>query len=343
MLKKPPKIKHAYIDGDLALFPSASSASKIEYYFVDPDGNEVGTFDSAKAAKNWLFEVESMGADFYFEYSGDFSLLERRDRTHIGDFQDAVKTYEKLIKRWVKESGAESYTVYVSKKSGAPNFRHDVALRKPYKGNRKSAAKPHWLEELRKYVLTLPHHKKSTGSFETDDIVCGLSQRKASNVLIQNEKDSLQVVNCWVYYPDLHDEPVFSRGSLCGYVDDSKGKLTGLGHLFLLAQTINGDQADSYSGLDGCGLKGTVELLSPFNNQPKKTHLKLAVYAVCEAYYKKYGERYEYKNKNAEDAVGSWKDFLLESLNLAYMRKGRNDNVPQPYTDMINEWEKENL
>lgn len=338
---KPKKIKHAYVDADLLIFPAASSAQQIEYYFVDEEGNEVGSFSKAKSTKNWLEECEIMGADVEFGYEGDITKLVRKERLHIGEFQEAVKTYKKLLMRWLKQSGADTYTCYVSKKTGLENFRHKLSLRKPYKGNRKEAAKPYHLDQLRKYVLTMPNHKRSTGDVETDDIVCGLSQRKPTNVLIQNEKDGLQCVGCWVYYPDYHDVPVWSDPDTLGYIEETSLKLTGLGHLFLLGQLITGDSADNYSGIDRVGKTKAHETLAPFNNQPVD-QLYDAVSEVCELYYKKYGLAYDYVNKDGERAVGSWKDFIMETLNLAYMRKGRDDLVPQPYTDMINQWEKDN-
>lgn len=343
-MKKPPKIKHAYIDADLALFPAASisPAQSMEYYFVDPDGNEVGTFDSAKSAQNWLDECEIMGVDIIFGYKGDFSKLERQDRIHLGKLSDAIENYQKIIEKWVKATGATSYTCYVSKKSGLENFRHKVSLRKPYKGNRKDSVKPYYLEQLRNYVLTLPNHKVATGNVECDDVCVGMASRKPSNVLIQNEKDGLQTVGCWVYHPDVMTKPVFSRPDTVGWVKKEGNKLLGLGHLFLLGQILTGDGADNYSGLDGCGAVKAFELLSPFNKLPID-HLSEAVGVVCQAYYDKYGLEYSYKNKDGESAVGNWKDFLYESLQLAYMRKNRNDVVPQPYVDMIEEWERLNV
>lgn len=339
---KPPKIKHAYIDGDLAVFPCASAGQRIEYYFVDEHGNEFGSFDSAQKASNWLFELEAFGADSYFGYEGEPSGLVRHSRIHIKDFEECTKAYDSLIKKWVKATGASSYTVYLSKKAGLENFRHSVALRKPYKGNRSNSEKPYYLDELRKYALSLPNHKVATGDVECDDVVVGMSVRKPSNVLIQNEKDGLQTVGCWVYHPDVMKKPVFSRPDTVGWIKVEGDKILGLGHLFLLSQCTLGDNCDNYQGLEKCGVKGTFKALSPFNKEPIE-RLDEAVSAVCELYYKKYGLVHEYTNKDGEVAVGSWKDFLLESLNLAYMRKSRKDVVPQPYTDMINEWEKNNV
>lgn len=340
-MKKPKNIKHAYVDSDLLIFPAAASAQNIEYYFEDEQGNKIGSFKDARSAANWIEEYETMEYDPYFDFNGDVSELTRKDTLHIGDFEDAIKSYNRLLKRWVKASGATSYTAYVSKKSGLENFRHKVALRKPYKGNRKGSQKPYYLEHLRQYVLTLPHHKKATGDVECDDVVCGLSQRKPTNVLIQNEKDSLQCVKCFVYVPDYHEEPVWSCPDTVGYLETKDGKkYMGLGHLFLLFQVISGDPVDHYSGLDGVGAKGAYKMLSPYNNKPVE-NLRDAVGTVCQAYYNKYGKEYQYIDKDGEADTASWKDFLLESLNLAYMRKNRNDLIPEPYVTMINEWEQE--
>jgi len=341
-LKPPKKIKHAYIDLDLAIFPCSSAGTRLEYFYEDDDGNKVGTFDSARAAKNWLEECEIMECDIQFDYTGDVTKLKRNDTLHIKDFDECIKAYKKLIKKWVKDSGAETWTGYLSKKSGLENFRHRISLRKPYKGNRKKADKPYYLEQIRQYALEQDSVKKAIGDFECDDIVCGLAQRKPTNVLVQNEKDSLQCVGCFIYFPDYHDEPVWSDPDVVGYVERVNNKLLGLGHLFLLGQILTGDTADNYSGLDKCGSKGAYNLLSPFNHEPIDK-LSEAVGVVCQAYYDKYGLEYEYVDKDGEQDTASWKDFLLESLNLAYMRKGRNDLIPEPYTSMINEWEIDNV
>ena len=337
-MKKPPKPNHAYVDADLIIFPSASAGQQIEYYFVNEKGEEVGTFSSAAAAKNWLEECSIFGADAVFHYEGDFDKLVRHDRTHIGDFDTCVKTYERTLKRYLKEAGVESFTAYVAKKTGLSNFRHEAAIRKPYKGNRSLAAKPYYLDELREYVRKLPNHKTTVGNSETDDVVVGMASRKPTNVLIQNEKDGLQTVGCWVYFPDYHEAPVFSSPDTVGYVEVVSGKLLGLGHLFLLGQLLTGDTADHYSGLDGCGSVKAFEILSPFNNEPIGA-LEKAAHAVCDAYYAKYGESYEFKDKNKETVEGDWKMLLEETLQLAYMRKSRTDVRPEPYMTFIESYE----
>lgn len=334
------KFRHAYIDADLAIFPAASAGQEIEYYFVDKNGKEFGSFKSAKAAAGWLSEYEMFGFDQYYGFIGDISELTRQDRIHLKDFEECIKAYDTIIKKWLKVCGNPKYTCYLSKKSGLENFRHSVALRKPYKGNRDPSNKPYYLDQLRGYVLNLPHHKKAVGDRETDDVVTGLASRHTDNILIQNEKDGLQTTGCWVYFPDHHEEPVFSPADTVGYVERVGNKLLGLGHLFLLGQMICGDTADHYSGLDGGGVVLGLATLEPFNNQPIDA-LRDAVRAVCQLYYDKYGNTYAYKDKSGEDATGSWKDFILESLNLAYMRKGRDDNTPQPFTDYIEEFDKE--
>lgn len=331
---KPKKPTIAVIDGDLALFPAACSAEQVWYSYFDEDDNLIAKFPSAAEGKAWLEEIDFIGCDIQFGFKGDPEKLVRKTSIEVGDFKTAKKNYRSLIRRWLNKAGVDNYIIYLAKKSGAPNFRHEAALRKVYKGNRKGD-KPHYLEPLRKWALTLKNHKKAVGGFETDDVVCYVAQARGEKaVLIQNEKDCMQVRGCWVLYPDEHDEPVFSDPTTLGYIEQNKkGKIIGLGHLALLSQVITGDKADNYDGIKGAGPKKAVDTLSPFNNLPED-RLEEPVRAVADLYREVYGDAYPYKNRLGESVTGSWKDFMIESVRLAYMVKGRGD-YPHMYVDLI--------
>lgn len=336
----PKKPSIAYVDGDLIVFPCASSAQSTKYVYKDIYDRVVATFDSAKAGKNWLDEIEIMGVDVRHGFRGDPSTLIRESIVEVGELKTATSNYKSIHKRWLRDADVEDHRTYVAKKSGLPVFRHELCLRKPYKGNR-GGEKPFHLEELRKWALTQPNHKRTTGAFETDDVVCGLAQRKGeSAVLVSPDKDSLQVSGCWVYMVDHHDKPVFSDPKILGEVYMDKGKCYGIGHLFLLAQILMGDSADNYSGCDKVGPVAAHDILSPFN---KKSVSKLedVIKASVEPYKQRYGNEYEYTNKDGKPAVASWRDFYEESLQLAYMRKSKTD-TPAFILDIVNDiWEKE--
>lgn len=327
------KPKLAVVDGDLVLFPAASIAQKTIYRYSTPEGTPIATFDSAAKGKHWLDEFETMGIDTQFGYDGDPSILVRDSYVDVGNIAQARSNYNSMLKKWVKASGAAKQVVYLSKGAGLPNFRHDAALRKPYKGNRKGE-KPVHLEELRKWALRKDDHKKAIGGFETDDVCCYVAQKNGMDaVIISPDKDSQQVVGCWVFCPGYHESPVYSDPKIVGELVHTGKKNMGLGWLFLLNQMITGDQADNYSGLDGGGYQLSMDVLSPFNGKPIG-RLPEAVKACGEAYRAVYGDQYEYTDKNGNVAVASWKDFFEESLMLAYMVKGRND-YPHIIMDVI--------
>lgn len=331
-IKKP---KLAVVDGDLVLFPAASTAQKTIYRYSLPDGTEVARFDKAAAGKHWLESIELMGTDTEFGYAGDTSILIRDSFVDVGKIAQAKSNYNSILSKWTRRAGTSDLSVYLSKSAGAPNFRHEVALRKPYKGNR-TGEKPVHLEELRKWALKKDFHKKAIGGFETDDICCHVAQKNGQNaVIISPDKDSQQVVGCWVFVPDYHDAPVYSDPKIVGHLEHTGKKNMGLGWLFLLNQIITGDQADNYAGLDKGGYKLAMDILSPFNGKPIGK-LPEAVKATAEAYRAAYGDEYEYTNKDGIIAVASWKDFFEESLRLAYMVKGRGD-YPHTIMDVIKE------
>lgn len=340
-MKKAKKPNLAIIDGDLLLYPAASSAEKRIYTANTPEGELIGEFESAADYKKWLFECDMFGVDAVFGYTGNLDEVVRDSYIKVGELETAKKNFKSMLNDWLKRAGVDKCEVYISAKQGMRNKRHDKALRKQYKGNRGGTEKPVYLEALRKWAMTLPYVKRANASgFECDDVVCAKSQKQpkgARTILIQNEKDGLQCVGCWVFYPDIHDKPVWSCPETVGWVGNVEGvkKVTGLGHLHLLHQVLMGDTADTYSGLDDCGEKTSLKILSKYNHKPIEV-LPKVIKEVCQMYKDKYGDEYEYINKDGEEAVASWFDFFEESVCLAYMVKNKVD-----YPDFIIDVAKE--
>lgn len=324
-----------FVDGDLLCFPAASVAEDRIYIAKDPYGKVVGEFTSASDHKNWLAEMEMMGFDRRFQFDGDVNDLTRELEIRPKDIKIAKRHFENTLDEWLSACPTGDVTVYLAPKSGQINPRHEIALRKPYKGNRKDTHKPIHLQAVRDWALDLPYTRKSY-RFETDDLVAGNAQKHGENgYQISNEKDGLNSIGCWVYYPDLHEKPLFSDPNIVGYVEDDGKKLIGLGALHLLYQVLYGDKSDNYSGLDGAGKVKAYNTLAPFNNAPM-TELPEVAKAVARLYKEKYGDVYKYVNKDGEDAVASWYDFYEESVRLAYMLKNRSD-FPHQYLDPAKE------
>lgn len=302
----------AIIDLDSVLFKAAQSGEKIQYQAVHPELGVVATFDSAKGYKNWTDTIEVLGFDPEHNYSGDINDLVRKSTIEIGDVKKCYKTFDTIIKEWVRRSGCKTWVGYVSKKTGAKNFRYDVAVTRPYKGNRQSV-KPHYLEDVRKYAISNPYVKVARGSVEVDDVVCAVAQKAGDKAcVISIDKDSRGVTGTWYFLPDEMDHPEYSDPNIIGVLELDPKRSIGIGHgtLFWLYQCVAGDSIDNIQGVKGVGSKGAVELLQRFSGKPAH-RLKEAVRVVSEAYREAYGD-------DAEDT-------FIEMSHLVYMRKSQKD------------------
>lgn len=326
-LKTPPPPETVFLDLDAVLFAAASAGEKVVYTAKTPDGQSLGSFNKAADYKGWLEECEFMGFDPQFDYEGDLEDVERVTTHETGDFDECVKAFHSITEDWIKRSGCKKYVGYVSKASGEKNFRYDVASLKPYKGGRKDVRKPHYLEELRKYVTQLDWVKVGRGSVEVDDIVCAKSQKMGwRGCVAARDKDSLGVVNTHTFSPDEMDKPQFSSRKVLGTLTiNDKGKVVGKGTLFWLYQTLAGDKVDGIQGCKNIGSNKAYNLLSEFSGVDAK-YLKDALRVICEAYKKNYGGVCEYKHCTTGEVVtASCYDLVCEMSELVYMKKSLKD------------------
>jgi hypothetical protein len=339
--KKPTK---AYIDGDMILFSAASAGEQVMYIYKDKDGKEVCRFDSADKGKKWIEEFEIFGVDAHYGYKGEAEDLTRETQYVIGDFDTCKKTFKTLLKRWVvpinKWAGKDIEVVcYISKATGAENFRYQVATIKPYKGGRANTRKPHYLEELRKWASKLPEVKMARGRVEVDDVTCALAQRAGEKgVVVSGDKDANGVSGCWVFDPERDTIPRFSDPTSVGeiYLDESGG-MKGIGWLFWLGQCLKGDNVDNIGGCKGVGDAKAVKVLEQFSGADISM-LERAVQPVCQVYMDTYGDEHKYKNHHTGKMVTvSWRDILIENLRLVYMLK-KQDDSPDEVIDYINNY-----
>jgi len=322
--KKPTKI---ILDCDGLLFTAASAGQQVYYTYSTPKGVPVAQFDSAKAGKNWLESVEFFGCDAEQGYEGDHSLLVRTVEYEIGSLKTATDTFDRLLKEILKEIPHKQWRGKVASKQGARNHRMDKCSIVEYKGNRKNAGKPHYLEDVRRHALTYKQITKTIGIYESDDNVLSLAEKHGSDCMaIMWEKDVMVAKGTWLYAPNLMKEPYYSQPDVIGELwIDHRGKIAGCGFLFCISQSVTGDTADHYKGLEGMGEKGAYELLKQFSGKGWGV-LEDAIHTVLEAFRKRYGESYKYKHcMTGEDMDVTFRDVFIENLTLAYMIKDKDD------------------
>jgi len=133
----------------------------------------------------------------------------------------------------------DDYKAYITGKS---NFRNNIAVTEPYKGNRKDAKKPVHYDAIRKHLQRLG--AELVEGQEADDAVA-IEATKTGGWIVSIDKDLDQVAG-WHYNFVKHEEY---------YVTEEEG----LRNLF--TQVLTGDRIDNIIGLKGIGPKKAEKLL----------------------------------------------------------------------------------
>ena len=164
----------------------------------------------------------------------------------------------------------DDYRAYIT---GSTNFRNDIAVTVPYKGNRKGIEKPVYYQALRDHLKRLGA-VISEGQ-EADD--CVAIDSTANDVWIVHVDKDLDQLPGWHYNP----------------VKDEKYYVTAFeGLVNFYTQVLTGDRTDNIIGLKGIGPVKAGKIL-----QDCKTEVEL-YNAVVEAYTKA-GEPLERVEENA--------------------------------------------
>lgn len=199
--------------------------------------------------------------------------------------------------------------------TGRSNFREEIATLRPYKGTR-SGDKPYHYHNLRAYMVGMLGAIVVDG-MEADDamsidqtahertyhsmLLSGKEVGCTRTIICSRDKDLKQVPG-WHYSWEMGNQPSFGPEFSTGYgwiKLSEKGKLTGMGDKFFLAQCIMGDRVDNIGGIPGSGDAKAFKLLTDTETYDE------GLAAVVEAYKGFYGE--------------GWSIPLLENGQLLYM------------------------
>ena len=133
----------------------------------------------------------------------------------------------------------DDYKAYIT---GKGNYRNEIAVTEPYKGNRTGAKKPKHYDAIRKHLQRLG--AELVEGQEADDAVA-IEATQTGGWIVSIDKDLDQVAG-WHYNFVKHEEY---------YVTEEQG----LRNLF--TQVLTGDRIDNIIGLKGIGPKKAEKLL----------------------------------------------------------------------------------
>lgn len=285
---------HLVIDGDLLAF-KASAAGEYRYIDVDfPDGT-CDTFDNRTALKEHCELVEC-----------DYKDCIITDEQMPEPFEVIVRTYHAMIDRILKETSAETFSVYVGK---GDSFRVDLPLPEKYKGNREGTIKPVYVDDLKDYIISTSEGNLSGSNLESDDWVCmkqWIGYTMGTKVIaVTSDKDANSQYG-WLYNPDKMTSPRFVDGVgelTCGK-RGSVWKVEGYGERFLMYQMLTSDSVDNLfpSRLSGVrfGPLKTYELLN------EEGTLVEVWQRVVDKYKEWFGDDFKYTTWDGKEINTNW-------------------------------------
>jgi hypothetical protein len=142
--------------------------------------------------------------------------------------------------------------------TGKQNFRFDVAVTAPYKGNRKDVKKPKHLPLLREYLQMAWGASVSDGQEADDDITIRSTELDGQGIVVSIDKDFFQVPG-WNY----------------NFVKKVKRFITPAeGLRFFYKQILMGDSADNIKGIHRVGEVTATKMLAELTTEKE-------FYACC--------------------------------------------------------------
>jgi len=138
---------------------------------------------------------------------------------------------------------AMSFEFYLT---GSTNFRNDIAITKPYKGNRNGSKKPVHLQALRQHLVDQWDAVISEDQEADDALAIRQTELGDESIIISLDKD-LDMVAGWHYNFVRHERY---------YITPEEGQYK------FYKQILTGDQVDNIQGVYNCGPKKAEKILA---------------------------------------------------------------------------------
>ena len=226
------------IDGDIILYRCGFAAQSKEYNLSIPlfEG-EVPKFRYKKDMMDWLKKQGKEKSEYNVTVD---TIIEP-----VENALNNVKTVLTEIKSFLSNRfGDVEMEIFLS---GKTNFRNELATIKVYKGNRDPLHKPHWYDEIKKYLKDV-WDAQEVENLEADDVLADIQHdapQSESSCIVSTDKDLDQIAG-WHYnwVKDQLYEVSVEQGIHCKYM-----------------QILTGDSTDNIEGIPGVGPVGAEKCL----------------------------------------------------------------------------------
>lgn len=231
----------ALIDADIIVYWASNHCQTNYYDVVDKDNESIKEYDSKRHALDGLEDINALWQTQAIEgEESPYRVIQ--GKIVLEPWAECVEFINDFIESVVNKSKSTEYELHLS---GHTNFRKEIAVTKPYKGNRKGE-KPFYYQKVRDYLTEVMGAKISVDE-EADDTL-GIAQSKDidNTIICTIDKD------LWIVPGAKYD---FKREEL-SYVTEYDG----IRHFQY--QMLAGDQVDNIQGVPKIGPVKAKKILS---------------------------------------------------------------------------------
>ena len=294
---------HALIDADIIVFRCGLAAERNVWHLSIPEQDYLGVFEYKREAMD---QLDKLMPGVYSRKEGeDYKLWPEVD---LQPLSHALNNVNSTMNRILIAIDCTDWDVkmYMSSRR---NFRHDLAVTRPYKGNRDPSHRPTHEEKIKDFIKG--KWDTTTGDNEEADDLLGIAQTKygaEDSVIVSIDKDLDQI-----------------PGLKYNFVKDIRYNVTEKQAWYTFhMQLLTGDTTDNIVGLPGIGPGKAAKALHGLETPDEQMQEVLRQYQI---------------HSGKED----WRKYLKEMGQLIWIRReaGQMWEPPEDEEEEFNEFMKE--
>lgn len=223
---------YALFDADILVFRSGFAAERNEWHLHVPAQDFVGVFEFKREATDKLDEL--LPGVYSRNEGEDYRLF---PEVNLEPLSHALQNVKTSVKKALEAIDCTDFDVKMYL-SGKENFRKEVAVTLPYKGNRDRTHRPTYEQEIRDFIKSNWDTTEAVNE-EADDLL-GIAQTKygpEDSVIVSIDKDLDQIPG--LKYNFMHDV------RYCVSEEEAMRNF--------YMQLLTGDSTDNIPGLPGIG------------------------------------------------------------------------------------------
>jgi hypothetical protein len=282
---------HALIDGDIIVFTSGFAAERKEWHLTVPSQEYAGVFEYKREAMD---KLDVLLPGVYSRKEGDDYRLFAE--INLEPLSHALQNVKRTVAKALEAVDCTDFDVKMFL-SGKDNFRKEVAVTRPYKGNRDRTHRPTYELEIREFIKSTWDTTEAEGE-EADDLL-GIAQTKYGphdSVIISIDKDLDQIPG--LKYNTKHDirYDVTEQEAIYNFY----------------TQLLMGDSTDNIPGLPGIGAGKAKKALHGMETEQEMIEECVRMYQI-------------------HSGKDDWQTYMIEQGRLLWIRRevGEMWDLPQ--------------